>query len=269
MLSHLSMLGFSADFFGVPGAMTTTNLRALLLNEAVTIESLPVSGGYYVRCGIGAGIELWLAMNEDRQIAGIYPHYVGTSQVRAAITHFYDDPIYPLAGSLHAWTDPQTDDPESGGTRIVCEMPGAAAIRATVTLPALVTLQITAFAHEFTLYPDDDAFHASQQGEVKFAVESFVPVGLFDFSSTPNADAPSALARFVGHVEHTTLLTNPASGLSFHVMRVRTFGGTFDVVVHPTMISVEPRIGGVVEGTFWLTGRVRSDEEDTTVSQDD
>ena len=37
---------------------------------------------------------------------------------------------------------------------------------------------------------------------------------------------------------------------------MESFGGTFDVVIDPTLLAIEPVVGGVISGYFWLSGRL-------------
>ena len=60
-----------------------------------------------------------------------------------------------------------------------------------------------------------------------------------------------------GHVQHTEERSNPATGRRFHYLRVKTYGAVeVDVVADPTIVTGSPAVGGVVWGTFWLSGRL-------------
>lgn len=54
----------------------------------------------------------------------------------------------------------------------------------------------------------------------------------------------------------TSLLINPATGASFHWAKVRTLGGEVDVVADPEVLNGSLVVGGVVNGSFWLSGRL-------------
>ena len=56
--------------------------------------------------------------------------------------------------------------------------------------------------------------------------------------------------------ERAEVLVNRFTDQPFHTLRVRTFGGTFDVVAHPSLVADEPQVGGVAQGNFWLSARV-------------
>lgn len=92
---------------------------------------------------------------------------------------------------------------------------------------------------------------------MKFASQSFIPSGLFNLSGS---DAPArAEAIFAGHVRETERRTNQLTGDEFVWCLVDSLGGSFDVVIDPELLSNAPRVGGVVHGSFWLSGRIISD----------
>jgi hypothetical protein len=67
-------------------------------------------------------------------------------------------------------------------------------------------------------------FHPSKEG-------ASIPIGLFCVTEEP--------------------VTPTATG-----MFVRTLGGTVDMVADPESVEGEPTVGGAVQGSFWLSGRV-------------
>jgi hypothetical protein len=120
-----------------------------------------------------------------------------------------------------------------------------------MTLPAVTEVQLAAFAHTCACHADDEAFAASQDSDMRFAPESFIPSGTFD-----DGDVASAIALFTGHVVETEELTNGWTGERFRWARVRTLGGEVDVVADPEIVEGTPIAGGVIEGTFWLSGQL-------------
>lgn len=54
----------------------------------------------------------------------------------------------------------------------------------------------------------------------------------------------------------TALLTNPATGARFLWAKVRTLGGEADVVADSEVLRGTVVEGGVVFGSFWLSGRL-------------
>jgi hypothetical protein len=122
-------------------------------------------------------------------------------------------------------------------------------------VPAAARVQVAAFAHDLQLHASEEAYLASQQTDMKFASESFIPSGLF---VEENA-GPVPLALINGRVLAAALRTNPAGG-AFWWMQVRTLGGEVDVVAEEAMVMEPPTVGGIRSGEFYLSGRVQLDE---------
>jgi hypothetical protein len=51
-------------------------------------------------------------------------------------------------------------------------------------------------------------------------------------------------------------LTNPATRLQYFWARVRTYGGEIEVVASPEVVEGTLMQGGVINGLFWLSGRL-------------
>ena len=63
-------------------------------------------------------------------------------------------------------------------------------------------------------------------------------------------------AVFTGHVLETSVITNPVTGSSFCWAAVATLGGNIDVVADPILLNGLIVRGGVLTGSFWLSGVV-------------
>jgi hypothetical protein len=114
-------------------------------------------------------------------------------------------------------------------------------------------VELAAFAAEVTCYPSEPAFDAAQgDGQIKYAAESFIPSGLFVDAGEP----PAAFAMFAGRILDAERRRNPYSDGEFWCACVRTLGGELDVVADPTTVTGEPRVGGIVQGSFWISGRL-------------
>lgn len=222
-------------------------------DEAETIET---SAGCYLRWASPSGAELWLQLDADNEMVGLNPHFSGESRVRVGLTARVSRPeATELDSAFHGWADPRDGDPENGSYPFVFDSPDARCHN-NLELPAIVEAQIAAFAQETNVFESEAAYAASQTGEVKFASQSFIPSGLF----TPGdgkAEPPEALAIFTGHILKAELRTNELTGGNFWWVLVESLGGVFDVVIDPELLAVPPRVGGVLSGSFWLSGRLR------------
>lgn len=216
---------------------------------------IEVEDGIYWRWSSECGAEVWLLTNTDGELVGMTPFFSGDARIRVRLTGRVSRPgDTPLEGAFHGWADPGEIDPDSGAFPFVfdavdyCEYAG-------MPLPAVVHAQIAAFAHEISVYPTPEAYTASQSGEIKFASQSFIPLGLFS-PEGGSTEPPGSTAIFTGHVAATEAKINSLTGAKFYWARVDTLGGSFDVVIDPELCDTAPVVGGVLSGSFWLCGRL-------------
>lgn len=129
-------------------------------------------------------------------------------------------------------------------------------------LPALVTIQLSAFARELSTYESVEEYYrlreprsvkrdGEEEMEIAFASQFFGSGSLMGKNNT-------GYACIVGHVVETELRINELSGESFYWALIETTIGMVDVVIHPTLLETyacePPQVGGVIEGYFWLSG---------------
>lgn len=250
MPSHFSSIGFPLR--------TQEEFVALAEQVAGDAEVVPAQVGHYLRWTGSAGEELWLQVDGEERLIGMVPHFTGKSAVRVGITERVTRPSdTSLDGAFHGWASPPEDVPADGTYPFVFDLPDAATY-ADLVPPAIVDTQIAAFAHDLSFYESEDAFLASQaERSVKFAAKSFIPSGLFAPEGAQPA-VPEAMAIFTGVVVESAVCQNAVTGASFLWALVDTVGGSFDVVADPELLSQAPPAGGVVSGTFWLSGRLLS-----------
>jgi hypothetical protein len=135
------------------------------------------------------------------------------------------------------------------------------------TVPFMAIAQIVAFPHGLATFESEAAFQATQAGKnVKFTPRSFLASGLFVGGGgsgdivflDPEADDFRAPARafLTGEVQKTELRRNPETGQDFTWALIGTAGGTFDLVADDTVLTHPLRPGMIVEGEFWLCGRL-------------
>ena len=217
-------------------------------------EGVPVERGTYLPWSSDSGAEVWLQVDRDGDIVGIAPHFSGPACFNAGLTSPVARPGQTaLDGSFHGWASPLDEDPETGCYPFVFDVPDYGCHR-DLALPALVPVQVAAFAHEIEVHESVEAFDSAQARGAKMASRSFIPAGLFRPDGEA-ADPPEAYGVFAGHVVESAKQHNEMSGKSFYWALVESYGANFDVVIDPTLTEAEPRAGGVVFGSFWLSGR--------------
>jgi hypothetical protein len=241
-------LGFNID--------SMDDFKALGLRAAKSGTPLTTPYGTYIRWDIGGGPQLWVQIKQDtRIILGWHTHFAGRAQMRLALTRrMLTQDNDPLEGAFHGWADPRTDDATEGQYPLLFHAPNFA-MYDYLSLPAVRTVQLTAFAHSLSVYPGDEEYFAAQTTTVKFAAESFLPLGLFPAKDRPDAP-PVPFAQFAGHVLKAASLTNPMTGIPYHWARIRTVGGEADMVADTQTYGGAIAEGNVVSGRFWLSGHI-------------
>ena len=226
-------------------------------------EAVPVDGGEYRVLRSETGAELWAGVDRRGKLRALTPHFGGGARALARLLQRIDradETVFD--GGLDGWAvdgPPAAAGDESRDiTPLRFDVPDALA-HATLRLPAVAEVQIAAFAYESSWTEDVAAFEAAQAtAEIPLADQAFAYLDVFD----EDPEHP-AHAMLTGRVVQTEVRVNELSGVGFRWASVVTLIGEIDVVADPVVVVGEPTAGGVVEGTFWLSGRIRS----TTVSQ--
>ncbi len=110
------------------------------------------------------------------------------------------------------------------------------------------------------MYCSEEEYFNAQESDMKFAVESFIPSGLFKpdgETTTP----PVAQAIFSGRIIETKNRTNGHTAKEYFWAKISVLGDEIDVVADPEILKGKLLNGGILSGSFWLTGRVIGDLE--------
>lgn len=90
---------------------------------------------------------------------------------------------------------------------------------------------------------------------MKLASESFIPSGMFNPKDT-NTKELQAMAIMNGHIIEVSTLRNSYTNMQYMHAIIEVQGCRFDVVIDMDLVTKEPKVGGVIGGVFWLTGRI-------------
>jgi hypothetical protein len=189
------------------------------------------------------------------------PHFAGKSSVHVAIeARVARDAHTPLDGTFLAWANPPAGALTGGDYPFAFDCPDAAT-HETLTLPAVLNAQIAAFAQQITVYTSPPAYDAAQAAQrLPFGSRSFIPSGLISPSGEP-VTPPESHALIAGQVIEAAERRNAVTGQPFWWALIDTIGGTFDVVIDPSLLAEPVEAGNVVAGWFWLSGRLHTGEE--------
>jgi hypothetical protein len=221
-------------------------------------EAVPVDGGEYRVLRSETGAELWAGVDRRGKLRALTPHFGGCARTNARMLQRIaraEDTMFD--GALDGWAvdglPAAADDESRDITPLRFDVPDART-HATLRLPAVAEMQIAAFAYESSWTQDVAAFNAAQATEdAPFAEQAFAYLDVFDEDPERPADA-----MLTGRVVETEVRVNELTDVGFRWASVVTLIGEIDVVADPAVVVGEPSAGGVVEGTFWLSGRIRS-----------
>ncbi|MBX9787722.1 MAG: hypothetical protein K2Y37_02310 [Pirellulales bacterium] len=251
MAGHFNCIGFPLETH--EGFEKFMELAA---NSGTPIETV---SGFYIHWAPGEGVEAWVQANPQRQLIGCNPHFSGQGRLRVGVGRKVLDPHAPLDGAIYGWAEPKplSEAGQSPGMYpLQVNLPDFSVTAAALPMPSVVTMQIAAFAHQLLTFASDDEFAQPSNPLSKLATEAFIPSGLFRPDGQP-VNPPRSEAMLTGHVLAASLLKNPVTQIEFYHLHIQSLSGTFDVVVAPKLVTgTAPVVGGVVAGTFWLSGRI-------------
>ena len=255
---HFSVIGFKANSTEALSALINT-----LLEKGG--EKEPCPAGYYHRLGSGAGPELWVHMQKASGgdagsyiAAGITPFFAGEGRAPIRVRAMRQRPSdNRFEGAFYV---------ELGPTIALIDVVDFACFAGRRT-PFAAVAQIVAFPHALTVFENEAAFQAAQAGKtLQFTPRSFLASGLFAGGNgagdvvflDPEAEDFRAPARafLTGEVQKCERRRNPETGQEFAWALIGTAGGTFDLVAGDALLRRKLAPGTIVEGEFWLCGRL-------------
>lgn len=248
-MSNLSDIGFPVQ--------SEADVNVLITETIKFVEPIKCPQGFYLRFADASGAEIYLQGNNEQELIGFNPHFAGKSRRTVGLTRAIERDSSELDGGFYAWANPSDEEIESGEYPFVFDVPDFRMVE-VIDFPRVCEIQLTAFAsNDFKVFDDEKEFDASQEGELKYAAKSFVPSGFFNFDSEnrDENEPPRPIGIFAGEIKEFELKTNELSGEKFYWFLVETLGGETDIVADVKLVLSEPKIGGVVSGQFWLSGR--------------
>jgi hypothetical protein len=241
-MSNLSDIGFPTS--------SNEELNSYIERWLANVSEIPCRKGHYLKFADESGAEIYLQMDFGGEFTGLNPYFAGKSRRKVFLTELIERDSSPMDGGIHAWANGEKEG--EGDYPFVFDVPDV--FVGNIDLPMVCEIQLNAFAtNDLQIFESEDDFFASQTDEVKYASQSFVPIGLFRQNE---GIPPQAHGKFAGVVKEFELKNNQFSGANFYWFLVETLGGEIDVVCDPNYIKDEPRIGSIIHGSFWLTGRI-------------
>jgi hypothetical protein len=219
-------------------------------------QALSVAKGEYRTMSSNAGPQLWAAVDRRGRVVALMPHYAGTAVCRARLTDRItraDESRFEGAFDGWALSESPTSPGDASGDTVPLRFDAPDYLaHLELRLPALVDVQIAAFAFECSWHRDLEAFDAAQAtAELPLAEQAFAYLDVFQ--EDPQRAATAMLSA---RVAETALQVNELSGSRFRWASAHTLIGDIDIVADPGVVDGEPTAGGMVDGSFWLSGRI-------------
>jgi hypothetical protein len=252
-MSNLSDIGFPVK--------SEQDVNEVIMNILNHLKSMPCPPrGYYFKFEDESGAEIYLQTNPAQEIMGFNPAFTGKSSRKVGLTKLIERDTSELDGAFQAWAGPSGEGVEvTGEYPFVFDVPDFRR-HDRIDLPHIVDIQLVAFAsNDFELFTDEDEFNAAEEAGQKFAKQSFIPSGLFSVGTDGNMteiDPPQAHGILTGEIQEFELRTNKFTGENFYWFLVEGYGGDIDVVADTGLIKKEPKVGGIIRGSFWLSGKL-------------
>jgi hypothetical protein len=248
-MSNLSDIGFPVQ--------SEQDVNVLITETIKYVESIKCPHGIYLKFADPSGAEIYLQGNLQQELVGFNPHFDGKSRRIVNLTKAIERDSSELDGGFQALANSQNGDADSIEYPFVFDVPDFRIVP-NYQLPQSREIQLTAFAsNDFKIFDNEESYSQSQINEPKTSPKSFVASGLLAVQETSENEAPPRpIAIFSGEIKEFELKTNELSGEKFYWFLVDTLGGEIDVVADVKLISSEPRIGGIVSGQFWLSGKI-------------
>ena len=237
MASHFEAIGIKID-----SMEEMEDLFSKCLEHSIETDT---KSGKYFFWDMGNGAELWGQLDPDNE-AGLNPHFSGTSSFNAILESEIKDEERPVMdGSVYCQS-------VEGQYPFVADIPDMKVHN--ITYPKTCNIQLSAFAHNIDIYESEEDYDKKNTSEPKFAMEHFIPTGLF----ADEGQQATAHAMFGGIIKTAEKRKNPVTGLEFYHALVKTFGGEIDVVISPDLIENGTALEKdyILTGYFWLSAKI-------------
>jgi hypothetical protein len=249
-MSNLSDIGFPVT--------NEHDVNQVIMDIMPHLERIPVGpDGFYYKFEDDSGAQIYLQTNSAQEIIGFNPAFSGESRRRVELTEAIERDTSDLDGAFRCLA--KTGSPTAPSYPFVFDTPDFKTY-GEKELPLSVDVSLTAFAsNDFQIFADKDEFSKAAQDDSKVAEKSFIPSGLFSFDEDGEPveqDPPQAHAIITGVITDCQKRKNGFTGAEFYFFCIESFGGFADIVADPALIKSEPKPGGIVKGSFWLSGKL-------------
>lgn len=248
-MSNLSDIGFPVD--------NEQDVNKVIMDILPHLDSVPCPPrGFYYKFEDESGAQIYLQTNAAQEIIGFNPAFMAESRRRVEIEGVVPRDTSDLDGGFRCTNKHEADGSEYP---FVFDAPDFR-VHDLVEFPVTRTIGLTAFASsDLEIYESPEKYRSATGDELDLADKSFIPSGLYSFTEAGEPverDPPQAHAIIAGRITEWQKRRNGFTGEEFYCFVVESFGGFVDIVADPSLIKTDPVVGGIVKGSFWLSGKI-------------
>ena len=251
MPSHYSDMGISIN--------SKEDMKSFIFARAKESKVHNIKGGILGVADIDGRIEFWIAGNEEWQLQAVSFNAISGNCNQLRIGEIVDKENEPFP-AISAWFSSASSPGEQESFDLEYPVVFEAVnygLLGAIPAGARCGVQLTAYAESLRIYSDDFALSQAPSPYSAMAPESLIPSGMF----SPDGEdivPPSARAIINGHILSGEHHFNSKGGLWYWHIIVTCLGCTFDILAADDLVSESPQRGGVVSGSFWLSGNILS-----------
>jgi len=237
MPNHYSDMGFLIE--------RQEDISELLQNLYETGTTIPAKHGEYRYITVDNYIEFWLQIKKNN-VLGLEFHYSSKNTISVKFEKYIKNKnSSKLGGSVYVWNE--------GNFPMILDVPNLDLYR-KIKKDSVISMQISAYTNTLSLFDSKEDYDRSQEeNKLQYASECFVPIGMF---TTDKNAPPEAYAMLSGTIKSFEKRANSISNKAYYYFEVECLGIIFDIVADTEYVSKEPVIGGVLNGEFWLSGKM-------------
>lgn len=268
MVSHFEDIGFN---------IKNKDDFKLFINRIVQNgKKKPTKIGNYYLFSPDGKIEVWV-FTKQGDFRTITPFYNGKSKLPVLIENIFESEN--KATKIRCWVNPN-EKSDDGEVPFVFEVPDYWLVNKSLKTKGRHFIRLTAFAEEASFYENEQDFskNAPINKEIRestkkfprdrqirgYASNHFIPLGTF---SKTEGQEDETNAKFAGKIKELQLITNKFTKNNFYWMVVETFFGELDVVCAEKAFSSKPKVGGILDGTFYLGGKFSFTKKENLISR--
>ena len=219
-------------------------------------KDVPSKNGTYRKVVIDGKIEFWIQTKKSRpfkqkaSVVGVEFHFSSANSNTLRFESWVE-PKEDLSGEAYVWCV------YDGGDLfpMVVNMPDAD-LRHDLKNGDMIKVQLACFAESLNLFDTKEEYDESQTSEPKFSDEYFIPSGTFNPDGTEKK--PTSDVMFSGHILSAEKRTNSHTSGEYYYFTVKCRGIIFDVLADTAFVTKKPKVGGILSGSFWVSGKVAS-----------